>query len=166
MDWRGHLDSRLAGADSPNRRPGAAAERGAHQRHRPLSRISGRSGRRRGTAAGARAGIGHLHQCADLYAAVRVADQGAVRPRRRRLACAAPRAVARLRRHLVDHARGGADIRVLLSMTVLVGAASFFVGNAYQAQMPGFARDLGHGRADLSYSLLLAADAAGGLMGG
>jgi MFS family permease len=54
----------------------------------------------------------------------------------------------------------------LLSMTVLVGAASFFVGNAYQAQMPGFARDLGHGRADLSYSALLAADAAGGLCGG
>jgi MFS family permease len=55
---------------------------------------------------------------------------------------------------------------ILLSMTALVGAASFFVGNAYQAQMPGFARDLGHGRADLSYSALLAADAAGGLLGG
>lgn len=56
--------------------------------------------------------------------------------------------------------------RALLSMTILVGAASFFVGNAYQAQMPGFARDLGHGRADFSYSILLAADAAGGLAGG
>ena len=56
--------------------------------------------------------------------------------------------------------------RVLLSMTVLVGAASFFVGNAYQAQMPGFARDLGHGRADFAYSMLLAADAFGGLVGG
>jgi MFS family permease len=56
--------------------------------------------------------------------------------------------------------------RVLLSMTVLVGAASFFVGNAYQAQMPEFARDLGHDRADLSYQMLLAADAAGGLIGG
>jgi MFS family permease len=55
---------------------------------------------------------------------------------------------------------------VLLSMTVLVGAASFFVGNAYQAQMPGFAADLGHGRADFTYSMLLAADAAGGLIGG
>ncbi len=55
---------------------------------------------------------------------------------------------------------------VLLSMTVLAGAASFFVGNAYQAQMPGFARDLGHERADFTYSMLLAADAAGGLMGG
>ena len=56
--------------------------------------------------------------------------------------------------------------RVLLAMTVLVGAASFFVGNAYQAQMPGFARDLNVGRADLSYSALLAADACGGLIGG
>jgi MFS family permease len=56
--------------------------------------------------------------------------------------------------------------KVLLSMTVLIGAASFFVGNAYQAQMPAFAHDLGHGRVDFSYSMLLAADAAGGLAGG
>ena len=56
--------------------------------------------------------------------------------------------------------------RVLLSMTVLVGAASFFVGNAYQAQMPEFARDLQHGRPDFTYGLLLGADAAGGLLGG
>jgi MFS family permease len=55
---------------------------------------------------------------------------------------------------------------VLLSMTVLVGAAAFFIGNAYQAQMPGFALDFGHGRADFSYSVLLAADAAGGLAAG
>jgi MFS family permease len=56
--------------------------------------------------------------------------------------------------------------RVLLSMTVLIGASSFFVGNAYQAQMPAFARDLGHGRPDFAYSMLLAADAGGGLVGG
>jgi MFS family permease len=55
---------------------------------------------------------------------------------------------------------------VLLSMTVLIGASAFFVGNAYQAQMPGFALSLGHGRADFSYSMLLAADAAGGLCAG
>ncbi|HEV7611642.1 MAG TPA: MFS transporter [Steroidobacteraceae bacterium] len=55
---------------------------------------------------------------------------------------------------------------VLASMTVLIGAASFFVGNAYQAQMPGFAADLGHERVDFAYSVLLAADAAGGLAGG
>ena len=55
---------------------------------------------------------------------------------------------------------------VLLAMTVLVGASAFFVGNAYQAQMPGFALDLGHGHADFAYSSLIAADAAGGLTAG
>ena len=56
---------------------------------------------------------------------------------------------------------------VLASMTVMIGAASFFVGNAYQAQMPGFALDLGHARADdWGYSVLLAADAGGGLTAG
>jgi MFS family permease len=55
---------------------------------------------------------------------------------------------------------------VLASMTVLVGASAFFIGNAYQAQMPGFAFDLGHGRADFSYSMLLGADAMGGLVAG
>jgi MFS family permease len=55
---------------------------------------------------------------------------------------------------------------VLLSMTVLVGASAFFIGNAYQAQMPGFAVDLGRDHPDLSYSVLLAADAAGGLTAG
>jgi MFS family permease len=55
---------------------------------------------------------------------------------------------------------------VIVSMTLLAGAASFFVGNAYSSQMPGFANDLGHGDPGLSYSLLLAADAAGGFLGG
>jgi MFS family permease len=55
---------------------------------------------------------------------------------------------------------------VIVSMTLLAGAASFFVGNAYSSQMPGFADDLGHANPDLSYSLLLAADAAGGLLAG
>jgi MFS family permease len=54
----------------------------------------------------------------------------------------------------------------LASMTVLIGASAFFVGNAYQAQMPGFALDLGHGRGDFSYSVILGADAAGGLAAG
>jgi MFS family permease len=54
----------------------------------------------------------------------------------------------------------------LASMTLLIGASAFFVGNAYQAQMPGFALDLGHGRGDFSYSVILAADAAGGLAAG
>jgi len=59
-----------------------------------------------------------------------------------------------------------ANSPVLSSMTVLIGASAFFVGNAYQAQMPGFAVDLGHADADFSYGVLLAADAAGGLAAG
>ncbi len=55
---------------------------------------------------------------------------------------------------------------VLSSMTVMIGASAFFIGNAYQAQMPGFAADLGHGHADFAYGALLAADAAGGLAAG
>jgi MFS family permease len=55
---------------------------------------------------------------------------------------------------------------VLLSTTVLIATSSFFVGNAYQAQMPGFALDLGHGRGDFAYAALLAADAVGGLAAG
>jgi MFS family permease len=76
-----------------------------------------------------------------------------------------PRAV----RGLADIAQTARDIAgqpVLVSMTLLAGAASFFVGNSYQAQMPGFAHDLGHGDPGTSYSALLAADAAGALFGG
>lgn len=56
--------------------------------------------------------------------------------------------------------------RVILMMTLLAGAASFFVGNAYQPQMPGFAQDLGQLDADFHYSMLLGADAAGALTAG
>ena len=51
-------------------------------------------------------------------------------------------------------------------MTLLAGLTSFMVGNAYHAQMPGFADDLGHGDPGVSYSVLLAADAAGALLAG
>jgi MFS family permease len=56
--------------------------------------------------------------------------------------------------------------RTIAAMILLAGGASFFVGNAYQAQMPEFATDLGHGHAGLGYSLLLSADAAGALTAG
>ncbi|HEY0940859.1 MAG TPA: MFS transporter [Steroidobacter sp.] len=59
-----------------------------------------------------------------------------------------------------------ASHRVLLSMILLAGGASFFIGNAYLPQMPDFARSLGHGDADLSYSVLLGADAFGALTAG
>lgn len=56
--------------------------------------------------------------------------------------------------------------RTLLSMILLSGGASFFIGNAYLPQMPDFARSLGHGDADISYSVLLGADAIGALTAG
>jgi MFS family permease len=55
---------------------------------------------------------------------------------------------------------------VLISMTTLAALTSFMVGNAYNAQMPGFANDLGHGDPGVSYSVLLAADAAGAFLAG
>jgi hypothetical protein len=72
-------------------------------------------------------------------------------------------------RGLSDIVRTARDIAhhpVIVSMTVLAGAASFFVGNGYSAQMPGFATDLGHGDPGISYAVLLAADAAGALVSG
>jgi MFS family permease len=62
--------------------------------------------------------------------------------------------------------RAVANNRVITSMTLLAGGASFVVGNAYQAQMPEFAQHLGHGEGGLTYSMLFAADAAGALLGG
>src|ERR1700722_5945927 len=72
-------------------------------------------------------------------------------------------------RGLADIVQTIRDIRnhsVIVSMTLLAGAASFFVGNAYSSQMPGFANDLGHGDPGVAYGVLLAADAAGGLLAG
>ncbi|MBH5402150.1 MFS transporter [Bradyrhizobium sp. CNPSo 4010] len=53
---------------------------------------------------------------------------------------------------------------VLSAMTWIAGLTSFMIGNAYHAQMPGFAGDLGHGDPGVSYSVLLAADAAGAVL--
>jgi MFS family permease len=79
-------------------------------------------------------------------------------------------------RHAPPAVRGFADVvatwravrdnRVILSMVILVGGASLIVGNAYQAQMPEFADDLGHSDGGLTYSVLFAADAAGALTAG
>jgi len=77
----------------------------------------------------------------------------------------APRAV----RGLGDFVRTFMEVRsnrLLVSMIGLAGLASMFVANSYQAQMPGFAQDLGHGDPGVTYSALLAADAAGALLAG
>ena len=69
-------------------------------------------------------------------------------------------------RDIVGTLKQVAGHRTLAAMIMLAGAASLFIGNAYQAQMPAFAHDLGQMDADLYYSMLLGADAAGALTAG
>ena len=56
--------------------------------------------------------------------------------------------------------------KTIVSMILLAGCSSFLVGNAFQAQMPEFAHDLGTEKADIGYTTLLAANAAGAFVGG
>jgi MFS family permease len=77
-----------------------------------------------------------------------------------------PRRPVRGLADIVQTVRDIAGRPVIASMTLLGGCASFLVGNAYSAQMPGFAQDLGHGDPGIAYSMLLAADAAGALLAG
>jgi MFS family permease len=77
-----------------------------------------------------------------------------------------PRRAVRGLSDIVQTARDIAGHRVIVSMTLLSGCAALFVGNAYSAQMPGFAQDLGHGDPGVAYSTLLAADAAGAFLAG
>ncbi len=55
--------------------------------------------------------------------------------------------------------------RRIVTMIVLGGATSFFVGNAFQAQMPQYAHRLGSNAAGAGYSVLLAANAVGAVVG-
>ena len=53
----------------------------------------------------------------------------------------------------------------LLTMILLGGSTSFLVGNAFQAQMPEYAHHLGADEAGAWYSVLLAANAVGAIIG-
>lgn len=77
----------------------------------------------------------------------------------------APRAAVRGLGDAWATLRNMRDNRILLGMTLLSGAASFFIGTAYQALMPDFANDLRHGDPGLAYFALAAADACGALVG-
>ncbi|WP_375432944.1 MFS transporter [uncultured Friedmanniella sp.] len=59
----------------------------------------------------------------------------------------------------------GAD-SALVSMIVLAGLGSFFVGASLQSAMPQFAADLGTGSGGSAYGVLLFATGAGGVLGG
>jgi MFS family permease len=78
----------------------------------------------------------------------------------------APRRAVRGLADILQTIREVRGIPVLATMMMLAGGASFFIGNSYQAQMPGFAQDLGHGDPGTAYTMLLAADAAGALAAG
>jgi MFS family permease len=54
----------------------------------------------------------------------------------------------------------------LVSMIILGGLGSFFVGASLQSSMPIFAADLGAGSAGTAYGVLLFANGAGGVIGG
>ena len=62
--------------------------------------------------------------------------------------------------------RGIAENRTIFPMILLAAVSSLFVGNAFQAQMPEYAHDLGTDNAGVRYSILLGANAAGALIGG
>jgi MFS family permease len=83
-----------------------------------------------------------------------------------RAAGAAPARAVRGLADIVHTIREVRGVPAIGAMIALAGAASFLIGNAYQAQMPSFARDLGHGDPGTSYSALLSADAAGALIAG
>jgi len=53
----------------------------------------------------------------------------------------------------------------IITMIVLAGATSFFVGTAFQAQMPEYAHHHGSEEADVWYSVLFGANAAGAVIG-
>jgi MFS family permease len=55
--------------------------------------------------------------------------------------------------------------RRIVTMIVLAGVTSLFVGSGFQPQMPEYAHDLGAEQADVWYSVLLAANAAGAVLG-
>ena len=56
--------------------------------------------------------------------------------------------------------------RAIISMVLLGGFSALFVGNAFQAQMPEYAHDLGADNEGFAYSALLTANAAGAVIGG
>ena len=87
-------------------------------------------------------------------------------PRYRSAESQAPRPAVRGFGDILDTARTVSSHAIIFPMVLLSGVTALIIANAYQAQMPEFGRDLGHGNAGLFYSALLGADAAGALTGG
>jgi MFS family permease len=76
---------------------------------------------------------------------------------------------ARPRVGIMDSVRVLRQVRAdhtLVSMIILGGLGSFFVGASLQSAMPLFAQDLGAASAGTTYGILLFANGAGGVLGG
>ena len=87
-------------------------------------------------------------------------------PRHRTAGAAAPSRPFKGWPDLVETWREVIQHRSMWMMILLAAGASWFISNSYQAQMPAFAKDIGHVDPGLTYSLLLAADALGALFAG
>ncbi|HEY2791927.1 MAG TPA: MFS transporter [Micromonosporaceae bacterium] len=77
--------------------------------------------------------------------------------------------VRRVRVGMVDSIRVLREVgsnHTLVSMIVLGGLGSFFIGASLQSSMPIFAHDLGGNSAGLAYGVLLFANGTGGVIGG
>jgi len=77
--------------------------------------------------------------------------------------------VTRQRIGVLDAVRVFREVRsnhTLVSMIVLAGLGSFFIGASLQTSMPIFAHSLGAGSAGVAYGVLLFANGAGGVIGG
>src|SRR5207249_2009843 len=75
-----------------------------------------------------------------------------------------PMTIWLLRTPYTGHRRTGASDES--PRLALAGLSSLFVGNAYQAQMPEFAASFGSAQDEITYSVLLTANAAGSVLGG
>ena len=67
---------------------------------------------------------------------------------------------------VVETLRAISGNTTIISMIAIAGAASFFIGFAYQAQMGAYAGALGHVKSSFGYSALLVANALGAVLGG
>ena len=143
----------------------AASERDPSERHGPLPRHPAGAGRRRWAHAAARARRGGSSPTCLIYAPFSIflwtipytghlRDGVVARPAARLGSGDALRVFGEVR----------GDRRIVV-MIVLGGVTSFFVGNAFQAQMPEYAHHLGTDEAGGWYSLLLAANATGAILG-
>ena len=154
-------------SDSRHRRAREALQCRAPDGDIAHARPTGRSRHRRRAAARARPVARHPGQRAVLCAARVVAMASAVWSgvSERAGIGAGTRRVGGFA-DVAATARDIAGNHILVSMTLVAGATSLLVGNAYQPQMPEFASDLGQGDVGVYYSMLLAANAAGALIAG